>query len=603
MKFRCAHISDVHWRGLTRHEEYRETFEHLFEQLKVLKPNAIFIGGDIVHSKTQGISPELIDCLRWWFTSMADICDTHVILGNHDGLILNKDRQDAISPIINALDNPRLHLYKDSGVYPIEGVPGFNWCVFSCFDEEGWKKVKPVPGDINIATFHGSVLGSLTDAEWELEGEVDLEMFKRYDFGFLGDIHMMQYLDAGKRVAYPGSTIQQNYGEGPEKGFLFWEIDDRDTYRSDFIAIPNRRPFVTIDWAGDLSSTLKECDKEIDGTRFRIRTAMPISSAETKQLSGELKRRKRATEVVFKYDIDNDISEIKIASGTFKTEDLRTLSTHQRLMRDFYAGSKFTDQQWKDLEEVTQKYFSAASKTDCVRNVKWSVRRLEFDNTFGYGKGNYINFENLRGITGLFGKNRSGKSSIPGTLMYGLFNTTDRGAVKNLHVINVRKGHCQVNINLAANGSHYRLERQSVRRTTSKGLVHAVTNLNLSRLDESGCIIKDMNGEQRRETEKLLRAVVGTADDFLLTSLASQGEMNQFIKYRATQRKAILTKFLDLVIFDEMFQLAKSDASTIKSLLSNVPDRDWDMIIADLEKELSDKRDKKDRDWETFRQK
>ena len=602
MKFRCAHISDVHWRGLTRHEEYRESFQHLFDKLKELKPNAIFIGGDIVHSKTQGISPELIDCLNWWFTSMAEICDTHIILGNHDGLVLNKDRQDAITPIVSALNNPRLHLYKNSGVYPIAGVPGFNWCVFSCFDEEGWENVVPVPGEVNIATLHGSVLGSKTDVDWELEGEVNTDHFKDFDFGFLGDIHMMQYLDPERRIAYPGSTIQQNYGESPEKGFLFWEIEDSDNYSSEFIQIPNRRPFVTVDWTGDMESMLRECSKHVNGTRFRVRTDIPISNAETKQLFGELKQRKKATEVVFKYDIEHDTSEINFTSGSFRTEDLRTLSTHHRLMRDYFSNSNFSSEQWKSLEDLTHKYFAAASKSDCVRNIKWSVKKLEFDNTFGYGKNNHINFENLRGITGLFGKNRSGKSSIPGTVMYGLFNTTDRGAVKNLHVINVRKGHCQVNVTMSANGHLYRSERQSVRRTTRKGKVHAVTSLNLFRVNDEGSIIKDMNGEQRRDTEKVLRGIVGTAEDFLLTSLASQGEMSQFIKYRATQRKSILTKFLDLEIFDEMHYLAKSDSSDIKSMLSNVPDRDWDAIIVSMNNQLKEKRGKKDQLEKDIRQ-
>ena len=119
MSFKCAHISDIHWRGLTRHEEYRESFQAFFDKLVILKPDAIFVGGDIVHSKTQGISPEIIQCLCWWFTKLADICPVYVILGNHDGLILNKDRQDAISPIIDALKIPNLYLYKDSGVYPL----------------------------------------------------------------------------------------------------------------------------------------------------------------------------------------------------------------------------------------------------------------------------------------------------------------------------------------------------------------------------------------------------------------------------------------------------------------------------------------------------
>ena len=155
---RIVHIADVHWRGLSRHKEYRDSFEDFFRKCRQLKPDIIYIGGDIVHSKTQGISPELIDNLRWWFNGMAEIAPTHIILGNHDGLILNKDRQDAISPIITLLDNPNIFLYKKSGVYPI-GTSGFNWCVFSCFDEENYSNVLPVEGDVNIACYHGAVRG------------------------------------------------------------------------------------------------------------------------------------------------------------------------------------------------------------------------------------------------------------------------------------------------------------------------------------------------------------------------------------------------------------------------------------------------------------
>lgn len=581
MTLRCVHLSDIHWRGLTRHEEYRESFEKMFQRVRELSPDIIFVGGDIVHSKTQGISPELIDCLGWWFTEMAGICPTHIILGNHDGLIMNKDRQDAITPVINALNNKNLFLYKKSGVYPT-GVKGYNWCVFSCFDEESWADVRPVPGDINIATFHGGVKGSETDIDWAIEGEVTVDFFKDYDFSFLGDIHKIQYLDPEKRIAYPGSTIQQNYGEATGKGFLFWEIEDKDNYKSTFIEVPHSRPFVTVDWAGDIPGTVKSCMAYPNMSRFRIRTNVAIPNSEMKQLFGELREIKKATEIVFKNDVDSDLTQVPVASNHFKSDDLRSLATHSTLMRDFYSTSKLSEDEWKKLDFLTAKYFNSAVHSDCVRNIKWSVNRLEFDNMFSYGKGNIINFDNLRGIIGIFGRNRAGKSSIPGTLMYGLYNTTDRGPMSNLHVINMRKGHCETKIDITANGSHYRIERQSVRKVNKGGDVNAVTNLNFYLTDENGGIVKDLNGEQRRDTEKILRDVVGTSDDFLLTSLASQGEMNNFIKYKASQRKTILTKFLDLEIFDEMLTLAKSDSSEIKALLSNVPDRDWDVIIGDL---------------------
>lgn len=190
---KVAHFADIHFRGLTRHNEYKKSFEDAFKKLRKLKPDIILIAGDIVHSKTQGISPEIIDILTWWFRSLGEIAETHVTLGNHDGLILNADREDAISPLIRAINHPNIFLHKKSEVVKLRD--GYNLCIFSCFDEAGWNNIVPVENEVNIATFHGPVAGCVTDENWELEGGTPLAFFKGYDFVMLGDIHKKQELD------------------------------------------------------------------------------------------------------------------------------------------------------------------------------------------------------------------------------------------------------------------------------------------------------------------------------------------------------------------------------------------------------------------------
>ena len=577
MSLRCIHLSDVHWRGLTRHDEYKRAFEKFFKKAKSLKPNAIFIGGDIVHSKTQGISPELIDSLVWWFGEMAKIAPTHVILGNHDGLILNKDRQDAITPIVNSMNNKNIFLYKKSGNYDIN-VDGYKLCVFSCFDEENWGLVKPTENYINIAAFHGGVMGSVTDIDWTIEADAQLEMFDRFDFTFLGDIHKLQYLGKEKRVAYPGSTIQQNYGEDPGKGFLFWEIEDRDNFKSTFYEIPHDRPFMTLEWSGSLEETLKEASSFPEKSRVRVKTKIPISQGEIKHLHSALQEKMKASEIVFKHEYSMPESSEWEGSETIG-KNLRDIKTHQELFSKSLSSSSLDDKTKDEVNLLLQKYFSQAARGSSPRNVSWSIQEIKFDNMFTYGKGNQIDFGKLTGITGIFGKNRSGKSSIPGTIMFALFNGTDRGAIKNLHVINMRKGYCLVSAKITANGRNYLIERQAVRKTARDGSENATTHLNISEIDSDGNILKDLNGEQRRETEKILRKIVGGPEDFLMTSLASQGDMSTFIKMKSTQRRSILAKFLDLNIFEDMHSLARTDALELKGKLSAVPDRNWTEVI------------------------
>ena len=584
---KIIHIADIHWRGLSRHEEYTKSFTEFFKTCKKLDPDIIYIGGDIVHSKTQGISPELIDRLSWWFTSMAEICPVHVILGNHDGLILNKDRQDAITPIINALDNDNIFLYKKSGVYPIDGFTGFNWCVFSCFDEEGWQSVNPIEKDVNIALFHGAVWGSKTDIDWEIEGDVTVDLFEIFDFGMLGDIHKRQFLNSRKTIAYCGSSIQQNYGEDSGKGFLLWDIKSKDEYTCKFYEIPHQSPFVTIDWAGTVSETLKIAQAHNHGSRFRIRSKSKITQADSQEIISRLRKDMNAAETVFKNE--NQFSIEKLTAIEKESDfNLRDISTHYSLFSDYFKNTEIDEETHDDIKVLIDKYFSlSTAKDDVIRNTRWQIESIDFDNLFAYGENNTIDFSKNTGITGIFGKNTKGKSSIIGALMYCLFNTTDRGPVKNLHIINSRKNLAKGSVDIKINEERLRITRETVKHTTRKGETYASTSLSLCKVLPDGTAGENLTEEQRRETEKVLRKLIGTSDDFLMTSLASQGGMNNFIGEGSASRKSILTKFLDLEVFDRMSDHCKQDYSEIKAISRSIKKADWESLVTDQKESLS----------------
>ena len=578
MKF--AHISDVHWRSLKRHNEYKIVFKSLFKSLKKEKPDIIFIGGDIVHSKTQGITPELIENLTWWFTNLASIAPTHIILGNHDGLILNENRQDAITPIVEALNNKNIYLYKKSGIYPINDT-NFNWAVFSCFDQKNWHKVKPVDNKINIACFHGAVWGSKTDVDWELDGEVGLDFFSDYDFAFLGDIHKMQYLDEEKRVAYPGSTVQQNYGEDILKGYLIWEIESKYDFSSHFIKLNNPHPFITIDWKGSVEKTIKFCEKIKNKTRFRIRSEYSISQAEIKLLHYYLKNDKEAKEIVYQV-LSNLTENIRLnnKTNTDSNFDIRKSYERNKLLKSLYED--ISEKGLDDLNNVFKCKLEEIPETLVMFKDDWSINSMNFSNTFSYGKDNYINFNNLSGVVGLFGNNRSGKSSIPGTLMYTLFNTSDRGSIKNQDIVNIRKGDCVSNVNINVGSKNYDVTRKTVKKTNRKGITSATTSLELKRND----IDFDETEEQRRETDKILKSLIGTAEDFLYTSFASQGEMNTFIKEKSSARKAVLSKFLNLDIFDALYKNSREDYIVLKNKLKTIDEENWELLIEKSNKDI-----------------
>ena len=149
-----VHFSDLHIRLFKDHDLYRSILETAIDQWKELKPDRIIFTGDLVHSKNQ-LTPELIDIVSWLLTECSNICKIIIIPGNHDFLVNNTERLDALSPIINSLNSDNIVYYKDRGVYEDENI---SWCVYSQFQGN-------IPPEINLAKgykiglFHGPING------------------------------------------------------------------------------------------------------------------------------------------------------------------------------------------------------------------------------------------------------------------------------------------------------------------------------------------------------------------------------------------------------------------------------------------------------------
>lgn len=611
---KIAHISDIHWRGLTRHGEFTKGFQDLFSKLKKIKPDIIFLGGDLFHTKTSGISPEVIDRLVWMLKSMGDLASTHIVLGNHDGNLANEDRQDAISPIINAMKHPNISLYKKSDSYGV-ALDGFAipvmFHVFSCFDKEGWAKVSPAPGILNIATFHGSVGGTKMDNGWimpDSKAEVMLSMFDGYDFTLLGDIHKQQYLaerpdkNGVKKpyIAYPGSTIQQNFGEDDKKGFLLWDIRAKDDWDVEFLEIENFQPYLTFPWTESVEGTLEALEKAKmlrSGARYRITSVTPLSPLVERQVSHELKAVRGASEVIFK--AEKTLSYDLIHQGDLAVKKT-SLRNDKSIIHGFFkqfldANTKkfvLSSGQIEDGGFVIDGYLDRlnASELETTRDVTWSVKSLEFDNLFKYGEGNKIDFEQLDGVVGVFGNNKIGKSSLIGALMYALFNGSDReGITKNGQVMNQKRKSCKAKAVVTVNGSDYVIERSSTRAEAPKRGKKAQesfdsdkteTKLTFYKLNEDGSR-EELNGTTRDETDKAIRKLLGNSQDFLMTSVATQSKMERFIDEGATSRKAILNRFLDLDIFEKLYGYAKEDVTMLNAKTSTYA-MGWEKSIEDI---------------------
>ena len=573
-----AHLADTHIKNLKYHYEYKIVFEQLYQTLRERKVDYIVHCGDIAHTKTQ-ISPEFVEMCSDFFRSLAEIAPTYIILGNHDGNLKNSSRQDALTPIVAALDLPQLHLLKNSGETHLNDEVCLN--VLSVFDRDSWSK----PTDnskINIALYHGSISNCKTDTNWTMSfGEDDISIFDNFDFAMLGDIHRRQFLDKEGRIWYPGSTVQQNHGETNDKGALIWDIKSKDDWEIEPIVLQNPKPFVTVQLTPH-GKIPKKADVP-QNARLRLVSTNNLPLNVMRRAIDIAKHRFKPESISFLNRASGQRGNVEEITDGLKTENLRDPKVQEELISEYLKDHQVPSETLEKVYELNRTYNKIIEeKEEVSRNVNWKLSSFEFNNLFNYGKGNSVNFDKLNGVIGIFGKNFSGKSSIIDAALYTLFNTTSKNERKNLNVINQNCESGDGKLTIECNNKIYTIKRDSkkyIKRLKGEETLEAKTDLNFEVYDPVTDEVTSLNGVTRNQTDANIRKHFGTIDDFMVSSLASQHGALAFIEEGSTRRKEIIAKFLDLEIFENKFRMAKENSVEAKVLIKKHKNRDYNEEI------------------------
>ena len=565
------HISDVHIRNLKRHAEYEQVFEKLYDKIKENRENSlIYIGGDIAHSKTD-MSPELVDQTSRFLKSLSEICPTIVITGNHDCNLNNLNRLDVLTPIINNLNLPNLHYLKHSGVYDVADVSFVVWDVWE--DEENYIKANDFEADTKVVLYHGTVDRSKTDVGFSLPGKVTIDYFDDYDMGLIGDIHKRQYLNEEKTIAYCGSLIQQNHGESIGHGYLLWEVE---TKKSEYIEIPNDYGYYTIDIDKGIVPDVKGMPKK---ARLRVRVSN-TNGIELKKALAIIHHRYGIKDVtitkVDRRDVGSSNNEMVIG-------DVNDTDYQYELIEDYLKRNHaITDDILVKIKNLNEEINNELPPARVKRNINWKLKHFEFSNMFCYGENNYVDFTQLDGIVGMFAPNASGKSTLLDALSFCLFDITSR-TTRAASVLNNKKNNFYCKVNFEVGGLDYFIERKASKRARDG---HVKVNVNFWMIDDKGQTIS-LNGDQRRTTNYNINQVVGTYEDFILSTLSTQNNFTVFIDKTQKERKELLSTFMGTDIFDSLYQSANDKISETQTLLRDFSKVDYSKNLAELQKQTT----------------
>jgi DNA repair exonuclease SbcCD ATPase subunit len=111
------------------------------------------------------------------------------------------------------------------------------------------------------------------------------------------------------------------------------------------------------------------------------------------------------------------------------------------------------------------------------------------------------------------------------------------------------------------------------------------------------------NSQYGSGTNEEIRKILGTFDDFILTSLSLQNNGQNFVDKKQAERKKILSQFMGIDLFDKLYDIAKHDVADEKAYLKKVKDKNVFGQLSQLQKELQgyeESKEKLDKEVEPF---
>jgi len=571
------HLADLHIRNLKRHKEYREVFQKFLDNVDRdnIENSVIYLAGDIAHAKTE-MSPELIREISWFLTECANRKHTFLITGNHDCNLNNNYRLDVLTPIVENLENDRIHYLRDTGSYPFGNI---TFVVYSILDKkENWPKAELVEGENKICLFHGPVNLAQTDIGYTVSSNsFTTDMFEGFDMVMLGDIHKRQTLGS-PTIAYAGSVIQQNHGESLDKhGYLLWDVESRTFEEFD---LPNDYGFYTLDVNDGIVPDVTDMPKK---PRLRVR----ISNTDPSQIKRALTEIKKKYKVQ-EFTVTRMDTLSKQKTGNFDDKlaigNVRDVEFQNELIKDYLERQYLADSETVDkIQQINRELNTKLIDDDVTPNIQWVPKQFEFSNMFSYGENNLIRFDNAKGMVGIFAPNASGKSSLFDALSFCIFDKTSRTYVAK-NILNNRKTNFYCKLHFQVDGVDYYIERTA--KLINKGK-HLKVDVSFWREDDGG--ITSLNGEQRRDTNHIIQQYLGTYEDFVLTTLSLQGNNALFIDKSQSERKEILAQFMGVDIFDKLYSHAQDENRDNASLIRKFKQDDFTQQLADIETNLTSK--------------
>jgi DNA repair exonuclease SbcCD ATPase subunit len=651
-------IADLHIRSgnteKSRFDEYQIVFNRIIEDLKsfqFIKKSIIIISGDLFHNKLKIESPGLKLSLEF-INNLSKLTSTYIIRGNHDYLQAFPDEPDLINSLLS-IEIPNVVYLNKTEYYKINnlgiGLVSIQDALFSGNTSGITQDLPPFPVpdpkmQYNIALFHGPVTKAKLPNGQEINElhSYPLEWFKEYDYILLGDIHLQQINNA-KEIdynmnfnfknsqiinsyaiqkntwGYPGSTIQQDFGENLlGHGFLIWNLENKivNCYHTN-----NDYGFITLkfldqEWLIQIKNKWLPLIPIFNKNWFPKNVYLRVKS--NYKLQHDVSINKELYNLFDKYntkiiEIRQDYKLTKFENDFDQNNniDLSLFNNHNVWIEFLSNKIKDDNINWRSwftdnnnlilpindninkniidkIKDKNNKFNKCLNEYHEICNSQinlikkdFFINFIEWDYILCYRNNNYFNFNNLQNnINSITAKNALGKTSFLETICIALFgegfpsrnNKTYSSSIICQEKPNAADSKTSIHINIG--NQTFIINRIFSTQANDNNKILCVPKYTTLEKITNSSIQNIHSGKSA--VDSWVKNYIGTIDSFLLSSMISQNIDMDFFSLKSNDQKELLDNALNITVSTKFHILLKESKlnhnymiETIKTFLSS----------------------------------
>ena len=533
MKF-IYHISDIHIKNGS-YNNIRFSFDKLvIDMLPHVHTSILVIAGDIFENKTYLNTDDLYIFFYIMDKLETNNINTLIMPGNHDYNINSKVLKNNIDILLK-----KYKYIKCISATKNIRIDNINFGFFSPID----KLIPSIDNSLlNVAILHEPINDAKYDTGEVIQGfRFSKEHFDNWDYVLLGDIHKPQFIK--HNIAYSGSFVQKNKGEGIDHGYILWDLENKN---GKHVFIPLLEINLKLEAYNDT------CDLPDFSKHQRIKYITLVHHCcSSKYLENikhviENKYDRSINKVIEK---NNYIRNLIQFSSCLNDEEKKELDIDTTNILNNILIEQKTEETMKNL--IISKHNEFIQNRNVIQYTNYTLNYLLWSNVLCYGENNYIDFRNFKNdIIVLNGNNKIGKSSIIDILIRILFNECYRGHKDD--IVNKEKNKGSIKLSLNIHSDEYIIE-QIIYTGNVKKVVHRLYKNKIN-----------ITQSTINETYKYLKEIVGLGDYKYFVNMTTALQNRSFLV--DMDKKDIHNLFTKILDMDMFIDLEKTISEKIREV-------------------------------------